>query len=460
LNTKFGLTIKIFIFVALSIATIIYFGLYRLVESNKPTILVQDNIYWNLENSINVAIYDDSDISDYKISLRQNGKVIPIKVKVESNNKRYLKLTVSYAGSQNRQNMLDTKSALLTIKATDSSKFNFFSGNIATKKSMITFDVSKPSISIISQSETITKGGSALIIFKANDINIKDVYIDSNYGKRFETIKFYKDNVYITMVAWPTHVEHSKFELTAVDKAGNIQKEQLPINNKVKIYKVSTIELKQEFLDGKVSSLFDKLKPSGTDGKGISGIDKFIFINEKIRKQNEKYIHSKTLKIIEDKYVNFNLKAFRPLERSAVVAKFGGKREFYHSETLRSISYHMGVDIASIKKSKIFATNEAIVVDIKDNGIYGNMPILYFGLGLYGIYGHCSSINIKKGFSIEKDATIGRTGKSGLALGDHVHFGVIIQGIEVRPNEWMNQRWIDTNINSVIKKATLILEAE
>jgi len=52
---------------------------------------------------------------------------------------------------------------------------------------------------------------------------------------------------------------------------------------------------------------------------------------------------------------------------------------------------------------------------------------------------------------------IARTGTSGLALGDHLHFGILVQGTEVRPVEWFDGKWIKTNIDDVFKEADKII---
>ena len=52
---------------------------------------------------------------------------------------------------------------------------------------------------------------------------------------------------------------------------------------------------------------------------------------------------------------------------------------------------------------------------------------------------------------------IAKTGKTGLALGDHLHFGMVIQGIEVRPIEWFDGKWIKKFIDNVFKEADNII---
>jgi len=52
---------------------------------------------------------------------------------------------------------------------------------------------------------------------------------------------------------------------------------------------------------------------------------------------------------------------------------------------------------------------------------------------------------------------IARTGKTGLALGDHLHFGILVQGVEVWPMDWMKQNWIRSHIDAVFREADRII---
>ena len=92
------------------------------------------------------------------------------------------------------------------------------------------------------------------------------------------------------------------------------------------------------------------------------------------------------------------------------------------------------------------------------NGLYGNMPVIYHGLGLYTLYGHCSTLYVNEGDEISPKQVIAKTGKTGYAMGDHLHFGVLVQGIEVRPQEWMDKKWIKLNIYNVIKTANKLID--
>ena len=116
--------------------------------------------------------------------------------------------------------------------------------------------------------------------------------------------------------------------------------------------------------------------------------------------------------------------------------------------------------MASTAQAPIKPQNSGDVVYSDFNGLYGNMPIIHHGLGLYTIYGHCSSVSVQDGDFANAKESIARTGKSGYAMGDHLHFGVLVQGIEVRPAEWRDQSWINLNIIKVINDAKDIIKRE
>ncbi|HHO42643.1 MAG TPA: M23 family metallopeptidase, partial [Epsilonproteobacteria bacterium] len=118
-----------------------------------------------------------------------------------------------------------------------------------------------------------------------------------------------------------------------------------------------------------------------------------------------------------------------------------------------STSYHVGIDFASTAQAPIVVSNPGKVVFADFNGIYGNMPVVDHGMGLFTIYGHCTDIFFQAGSEIAAKEKIATTGVSGLALGDHLHFGILVQGVEVIPQEWMDKQWIKLNIDDVFASA-------
>jgi murein DD-endopeptidase MepM/ murein hydrolase activator NlpD len=134
------------------------------------------------------------------------------------------------------------------------------------------------------------------------------------------------------------------------------------------------------------------------------------------------------------------------LSNTKVEANFADQRTYTYNKEPVDSAYHLGYDLAATKNYPIEAANSGVVAFAGDLGIYGNAVIIDHGLGLFTLYGHMSSMDVKAGDAVAKRQVIGKTGETGLAAGDHLHFGVYLDGIAVLPVEWWDQKWIDDNI--------------
>ena len=337
------------------------------------------------------------------------------------------------------------------IIATDRSFWNFFMGNSSHLKGEIFIDSVAPQISIVASSPGILKGGTALVIYKINEDNLLESYIDIGHGIHFKGIPYKKEGVYATLIVWPFNQEEFVPKIVAVDKAGNRAEVALSIRRYKKRYRVSYIAARDSFIDGKIAELASQEKKFAQISDRLQ---KLKAVNETMRLENEKLIHkvSKKATPIDKKW---SLKPLYPLHGAKRVSDFGVKRYYYYKkrENIVSTSYHVGYDFASVKHDKIYTSIPGKVVFAAPNGIYGNMVIIDHGLGLYTLYGHISQLKVKVGQKVTAGEVIGLTGKTGLALGDHLHFGLLVQGVEVYPLEWMKKKWINDFILSIFQKA-------
>ena len=84
-------------------------------------------------------------------------------------------------------------------------------------------------------------------------------------------------------------------------------------------------------------------------------------------------------------------------------------------------------------------------------GIYGNCVLIDHGLGVSSLYGHLSRIDVTPGDVVQRGQAIGRTGQTGLAGGDHLHFAILVGDTYVDPIEWWDPKWIRDHIDARLK---------
>ena len=85
-------------------------------------------------------------------------------------------------------------------------------------------------------------------------------------------------------------------------------------------------------------------------------------------------------------------------------------------------------------------------------GIYGETVIIDHGMGLQTLYSHLRQIDVKEGQSVKKGDILGKTGVTGLAVGDHLHFGMVLSGLEVIPIEWWDAKWLEDNVTQKLRR--------
>ncbi len=124
-------------------------------------------------------------------------------------------------------------------------------------------------------------------------------------------------------------------------------------------------------------------------------------------------------------------KFIRPTE-GRLTSPFGKYRE-YNTGIRR---HHYGTDIANVVGTPVYASNRGIVTLANRLHIYGNAVILNHGQGVSTSYNHLSEIDVQVEERVEKGQRIGLMGATGQATGSHLHWGMVIKGVAVAPEEW------------------------
>lgn len=330
--------------------------------------------------------------------------------------------------------------AVLRVAARDASLSRFFSGNEAVLEKTITIDTTPPTLELIADDRYVNFGGVGAIVYEASpDTAVSGVKIGDHFFRGYPgQVKDRPDHL-LALFAHPYDAPpEARPVLVATDKAGNTRELRLAYELKNVRYKKSTLPISDSFLRNKVAPLL-------TDAAAREGAPKdvFIAVNRRMRKENEDRITAITKQATPTMLWQ---DAFAQLSNSKVEANFADQRTYTYNGEVIDTAYHLGYDLSVTKNYPVEAANSGTVAFTGDLGIYGNTVILDHGLGLFSLYGHLSSIDVKAGDSVTKRQIIGKTGETGLAAGDHLHFGIYLDGVAVLPVEWWDQKWINDNI--------------
>jgi murein DD-endopeptidase MepM/ murein hydrolase activator NlpD len=304
----------------------------------------------------------------------------------------------------------------------------------------LTIDVTPPTVELIADDRYVNFGGVGAIVYKPSaDTVTSGVKIGEHFFPGTKGPIKDQPEHFFALFAHPYNVPaDAKAFVVAIDKAGNTREMPLVYELKNVKYRKSTIALSDSFLQSKVAPLV-----KDGDMRQVAPKDVFVAVNKRLRKENEDKITTITRKSTASILWNG---AFTQLSNSKVEANFADERTYTYNNQPIDTAYHLGYDLSVTKRYPVEAANSGSVVFAGDLGIYGNTVIVDHGLGLFTLYSHLSSIDVKDGESIKQAQILGRTGETGLAGGDHLHYGVYLHGVAVLPVEWWDAKWIGDNI--------------
>ncbi len=448
--------VVIYLLVILLVALGGFMSVSPMFEKNKPTMsLNSDEMFWNLKTPLEVELSDDYDIKSYEFIYHDTKRDVKLDVKKIDEKKGKVLLNVFPPKLEKKEKPNDV---ILEVNVYDSSKWNFFMGNALKKRIDVKVDTKKPIANVITNTYLINQGGSAVVVAEVIDKNLKDLYISFNNEVRFELIPFYKENFYMAIIAWPIDIdEFKRVNLVALDQAGNKTETKVPLYIKNIKKKIDKIKISDKFIDRVAKDVLEK---SGYD-LADTQIDNFILANETLRAENIKTIEEVARKNMNLEKVNkFSLKVFKELKSAKTFARYGERRYYYYKGKKVNEAWHLGMDWASVKKDKIYTSNAGKVIFKDYLGIYGDAIIIDHKYGLQSLYAHTSRSAVNLDEKVRAGQYIANTGSTGAVFGDHLHFGVLVQGIEVDPSEWLSRYWVKTNIIKVIKQAKKVIDSQ
>jgi murein DD-endopeptidase MepM/ murein hydrolase activator NlpD len=191
--------------------------------------------------------------------------------------------------------------------------------------------------------------------------------------------------------------------------------------------------------DGFIQKVVGELDPNGS-GDPVS---RFVKINSEMRRANNKVLSDLRLKSA-DRFLWSQ--PFARQSHSQAESSFADRRSYIYKGNKIDEQVHLGYDLAVTQHVGVEASNDGRVVYAAPLGIYGNCIVVDHGYGLQTIYGHLSQINVHEGDMVKRGQVMGTSGQTGMAGGDHIHFAMQLDGIQIDPKEWWDSHWIKDHI--------------
>jgi murein DD-endopeptidase MepM/ murein hydrolase activator NlpD len=394
-----------------------------------------------------------------QISLEQNGKSFPLfsladqqgaTVKQDGNDR----LVITRAIGKQALPELQSGDARLVVTAARKVVYG-----IRTVDSTATRDfrvrLERPRVSILSTHHYVNHGGSEVAIYRATPEDVVSGVMvgDVEYpgypatGAIIDGVRIADPALRIAFFAL-LHDQDLKtpIRLFARDEAGNTAAADFDYRVFPKPFKRSRIMLDDRLIDRVVPAILEGTDEVNPEGDNLA---KFLVINGELRRKNAEKIASFAAKTSPE--MLWRGQVFHPFSNTAVESAFADQRTYFYQGKEVDQQVHLGFDLASYAGTPIVAANAGKVLFADELGIYGNCVIIDHGMGVQSLYAHLSSIDVKVDQTVEKEQQIGRSGMTGMAGGDHLHFTMLVNGRMVNPVEWWDGHWIEDRILRKIK---------
>ena len=409
----------------------------------------------NLEMTVDAP---DGQFSQVEVVVEQNGQTFPVfatdqadqaGVKRETADRLYVMRPIG------KRAIPELQSGAARIVARASRPVLY---GLRDAETVVTRDVQvrlePPRVAVLSMFHFVNHGGSEFVVYR---VSPEDVESGVRVGDR-EYPGFPARGAGITgdpamRVAFfallhdqPTN---TNIQVFARDVAGNQATAPLDYRVFPKPFRKSRIEIDDRFLQRVVPAI-----ASNTPDEQIPADDVlqgFLMINGELRRKNNQFIRELAQKTAPEMLFK---DVFQQLGNSQVEAGFADARTYVYQGKEIDQQVHLGFDLAVTANVPIAAAQRGTVVHADYLGIYGNCVIIDHGLGVQSLYAHLSSIDVKPGETVEKGQPIGRSGMTGLAGGDHLHFTMLVGGEQVSPVDWWSTQWLQDRVLRKIATAS------
>jgi murein DD-endopeptidase MepM/ murein hydrolase activator NlpD len=337
--------------------------------------------------------------------------------------------------------------AQMRIEVRDFSWRNWWHGNLTVDDLPLVVDTRAPQIEVLSRLHYINQGGSGVVVYRLSEtcpthgILVGDhFYPGSPAGGKDP-----KRMIAFFAVSYDQGTD-TAVRATATDLAGNQTQMGFHCRIRGKSFRQDVINISANFIRDKMLPLL--VAEGGGDATETDLEKIFLAVNRTMRQDNYETLTQLGRQSAPEKLWEGG---FLRLPKAANRAQFADHRVYRFDGAEIDRQVHLGADLASLEQSPVPAANNGRVVFADRVGIYGNTVVIDHGFGLFSLYSHLSAIGVEPGSQVKKGDIIGHTGATGLAGGDHLHFGMMIHDTFVNPVEWWDSHWINDNVLTKLK---------
>jgi murein DD-endopeptidase MepM/ murein hydrolase activator NlpD len=328
----------------------------------------------------------------------------------------------------------------LDVTLRDHSNLWLWSNEVSTERTF-KLDLTPPRIQVLTDQHYIRQGGSETIVYRVSeDTQISGVQVGERIFKGYPIQRSDQETYICLFALGHDQAADSNMVIWAEDAAGNRKersfwKKTFPVR-----FRYRDIQLSNSLID----SVLPEILASQTEVTAQeTPLKTFLEINGRLRQLNHQQIEEISRHSMGELLWS---EPFLQLSRSQVESLFADHRTYYYQGESVDQQTHLGFDLASVRQGPVESANAGIVVFADYLGIYGNAILVDHGLGLFSLYGHLSGLEVQKDQKVTAGQILGRTGETGLAAGDHLHFSMILQGVQVNPLEWWDPRWVQQHV--------------
>jgi murein DD-endopeptidase MepM/ murein hydrolase activator NlpD len=298
-----------------------------------------------------------------------------------------------------------------------------------------------PSLQIASSFHYVNQGGCELVVYRVSDGAVRDGVQSGDWFFPSFPLPGNDPHQRFAFFAVPYDMtDASKVHLVAEDEVGNRAEASFIDKFTPRPITTDTIQLNDAYVNKVVPEIMGQSPEVADQGDPIKN---YVEINRNLRKKNAATLTGLAHKS-EPRFLW--TQAFMPMRNAKITAAFAQRRTYIYNGKPIDVEDHLGFDMASVAHDSVPASNDGKVVLARFFGIYGNAVVLDHGYGLMSLYGHLSSIGVQEGAMVKRGQELGRSGQTGLAGGDHLHFTMLLQGLPVSPVEWWDPHWIQDRV--------------